>query len=163
MAHHLEPPVITNIEVKDDGVWERFFATQTLLNAIYCFVERCKCFNVPSRLAFNSWALAGDWTVGKEAARLNQSDGRIAFRFHARDLNLVMGPAVPGTSVRFHVILEGQPVTTAHGTDTDHQGNGTVVEQRLYQLIRQAEPIADRKFEIEFPDSGVEAFDFTFG
>jgi hypothetical protein len=74
-----------------------------------------------------------------------------------------MGPAVRGTSVRYRVLLDGQAPNAAHGVDVDDQGNGTVIEQRLYQLIRQKEPIADRQFEIEFLDSGAEAFDFTFG
>jgi hypothetical protein len=88
--------------------------------------------------------------------------GRIAYRFHARDLHLVMGPA-PGTSVRFRVLIDGQPPGAAHGLDVDEQGNGTVAGQRLYQLIRQSGPIADRQFEIEFFGPGVEAFAFTFG
>jgi thiol-disulfide isomerase/thioredoxin len=114
-------------------------------------------------LTLNHWALAGNWTVGKEAAVSNQPSGRIAYRFHARDVNLVMGPPAPGTSVRFRVLIDGQPPGAAHGVDVDTQGNGTVVEQRLYQLVRQPEPIADRQFEIEFIDSGAQAFDFTFG
>ena len=118
---------------------------------------------VPERLGPNHWALAGDWTVGKEAATLNQSNGRIAYRFHARDVNLVMGPATRGTSVRFRVLLDGHPLGPAHGTDVDSAGNGTVIEQRLYQLVRQPGPIADHTLEIEFLDSDVEAFDFTFG
>jgi thiol-disulfide isomerase/thioredoxin len=117
----------------------------------------------PARLSLNHWALAGNWTVSKEPVTLNQSPGQIAFRFHARDLNLVMGPAARGVSVRFRVLLDGQPPGAAHGTDVDVQGSGTVVEQRLYQLIRQVEPIADRQFEIEFLDPGAQAFDFTFG
>jgi len=120
-------------------------------------------YEIPSRLEVNDWALAGDWTAGKEAIRLNQPNGRIAFRFHARDLNLVMGPAGQGTSVPFRVHIDGQPPTAAHGVDIDGHGNGTVVEQRLYQLIRQTGPIVDRQFEVEFLDSGVAAFDFTFG
>jgi hypothetical protein len=99
----------------------------------------------------------------KQSAVLNAANGRIAYRFHARDLHLVMGPAARGTSVRFRVLIDGQPPGAAHGTDVDGQGDGTVIEQRLYQLIRQPEPIADRQFEIEFLDSGVEAFSFTFG
>ena len=94
---------------------------------------------------------------------LNAANGRIAYRFHARDLNLVMGPAERGLSVPFRVLIDGEPPGAAHGTDVDEQGNGTVSEQRLYQLIRQPEPIADRHFEIEFLDSGVEAYCFTFG
>jgi len=114
-------------------------------------------------LKLNQWALSGDWTVEKPLTVLNKPNGRIAYRFHARDLHLVMGPATRGASVRFHVLIDGQPPGAAHGIDVDEQGNGTVTEQRLYQLIRQQKPIADRQFEIEFLDSGVEAFAFTFG
>jgi thiol-disulfide isomerase/thioredoxin len=122
-----------------------------------------RVYSVPERLSLNHWALGGDWTVGREAISLNQSNGRIAYPFHARDLNLVMGPAARGTSVRFRVLIDGQPPSSAHGVDVDVQGNGRVVEQRLYQLIRQPEPIGDRQFEIEFFDPGAEAYDFTFG
>jgi thiol-disulfide isomerase/thioredoxin len=120
-------------------------------------------YAVPARLRLNHWALSGDWTVGKQATVLNKANGRIAYRFHARDLHLVMGPAARGTSVRFRVLIDGKPPGAAHGIDVDDKGNGTVTEQRLYQLIRQPKPIADRQFEIEFLDSGVEAFAFTFG
>jgi hypothetical protein len=120
-------------------------------------------YALPERLNLNHWALAGNWTVGKEPVTLNQPPGRIAYRFHARDLNLVMGPPARGTSVRFRVLLDGQPPGGAHGNDVDGEGGGTVVEQRLYQLIRQAGPIGDRLFEIEFLDSSAQAFDFTFG
>ena len=120
-------------------------------------------YAVPARLGLNQWALSGDWTVEKQAAVLNKANGRIAYRFHARDLHLVMGPAARGTSVRFRVLIDGQPPGAAHGVDVDEQGNGTVTEQRLYQLIRQPQPIADRQFEIEFLDPGVEAYAFTFG
>jgi thiol-disulfide isomerase/thioredoxin len=120
-------------------------------------------YDVPARLELNHWALSGDWTAEKQVIVLNQANGRIAYRFHARDLHLVMGPAARGTSVRFRVLIDGRPPGAAHGTDADDQGNGTVREQRMYQLIRQSEPIADRQFEIEFLDPGVEAFSFTFG
>jgi thiol-disulfide isomerase/thioredoxin len=122
-----------------------------------------RVYAAPAQLKLNHWALSGDWTMQKPATVLNKANGRIAYRFHARDLHLVMGPAAPGTSVRFRVLIDGQPPGAAHGIDVDDQGNGTVTEQRLYQLIRQAMPIADRQFEIEFLDSGVEAFAFTFG
>jgi thiol-disulfide isomerase/thioredoxin len=125
--------------------------------------NKSRVYATPVRLSLNHWALSGDWTVGKQSIVLNQANGRIAYCFHARDLHLVMGPAVRGTSVRFRVFLDGQAPNAAHGVDVDDQGNGTVIEQRLYQLIRQKEPIADRQFEIEFLDSGAEAFDFTFG
>ena len=126
-------------------------------------VDKRRTYTALARLQVNHWALSGDWTIGKEAAVLNNPNGRIAYRFHARDLNLVMGPAARGTPVRFRVLIDGRPPGAAHGTDVDEQGNGTVTEQRLYQLIRQPKPIADRQFEIEFLDPGVEAFDFTFG
>jgi thiol-disulfide isomerase/thioredoxin len=126
-------------------------------------LDKRRVYAVPARLRLNQWALSGDWTVQKQATVLNKANGRIAYRFHARDLHLVMGPAARGTSVRFRVLIDGQPPGAAHGVDVDDKGNGTVSEQRLYQLIRQPKPIADRQFEIEFLDSGVEAFAFTFG
>jgi thiol-disulfide isomerase/thioredoxin len=122
-----------------------------------------RLYTVTERLMLNHWALAGEWTVGKEATVLNEANGRIAYRFHARDLHLVMGPAARGTSVRFRVLLDGRPPGEAYGSDADSQGNGTVSDQRLYQLIRQPGHITDRQFEIEFLVAGVEAFVFTFG
>ena len=126
-------------------------------------LDKSRTYAVPTRLKLNHWALSGDWTVKKPAVVLNQANGRIAYRFHARDVNLVMGPAARGTSVRFRVLIDGKPPGVAHGSDVDDQGNGAVGEQRTYQLIRQPKPIVDRQFEIEFLDTGVEAFDFTFG
>jgi len=120
-------------------------------------------YAAPARLSLNHWALAGDWTVENQATVLNKAGGRVAYRFHARDLHLVVGPAARGSSVRFRVLIDGQPPGAAHGIDVDDQGNGTVTDQRMYQLIRQPKPIADRQFEIEFLDSGVEVFAFTFG
>jgi thiol-disulfide isomerase/thioredoxin len=126
-------------------------------------VDTRHVYVAPARLKLNHWALSGDWTVKEHASVLNQANGRIVYRFHARDLNLVMGPAARGTSVRFRVFIDGEPPGSAHGSDVDEQGNGTATQQRLYQLIRQPKPIADRQFEIEFLDAGVEAFAFTFG
>jgi thiol-disulfide isomerase/thioredoxin len=126
-------------------------------------VDKPRVYSAPARFSLNHWALAGDWTVGRGATVLHAANGRIAYRFHARDLHLVMGLAARGTSVRFRVFIDGQAPGAAHGIDVDEQGNGTVTEQRLYQLIRQPKPIADRQFEIEFLDAGVEAFAFTFG
>ncbi|WP_207957142.1 thioredoxin family protein [Rubrobacter tropicus] len=126
-------------------------------------LDRRRVYAFPARLRLNHWALSGDWTVERQATVLNEANGRIAYRFRARDLHLVMGPAARGTTARFRVLIDGQPPGAAHGIDVDDQGNGTVTEQRLYQLIRQPKPNADRRFEIEFLDSGVEAFAFTFG
>ncbi len=122
-------------------------------------------YTIPARLGRNQWALSGDWTMAEEATTLNAADGQIACRFHARDLNLnlVMGPAAPQTPVRCRVLIDGQPSGDAHGSDVDRDGNGTVTQQRVYQLIRQPGPITDRTFEITFPDPGVQTYCFTFG
>ncbi len=117
----------------------------------------------PDRLKLNHWALAGDWTLEKRASVLNQADGRISFRFHARDVHLVMGPPERGTSVPFRVLLDGHTPGSAHGVDIDEDGHGAVAQQRLHQLIRQEGQIDDRTFEITFLAPGVEAYVFTFG
>jgi thiol-disulfide isomerase/thioredoxin len=120
-------------------------------------------YSVPPRLGLNQWALSGDWIMEEEPATLNAAGGQIACRFHARDLNLVMGPAAPGTSLRFRVGVDGQPPGEAHGTDTDADGNGTLAQQRVYQLIRQPGPVTECTFEITFLDPGAQAYCFTFG
>ena len=120
-------------------------------------------YTAPERFPLNHWALSGVWTIGDQATVLNAANGRITYRFHARDLHLVLSPASSGRSVRFRVLLDGQAPGDTHGLDVDDRGNGVVTEPRLYQLIRQRQPIADRQFEIEFLDPGVEAYVFTFG
>jgi len=126
-------------------------------------LNKSHVYGYPTRLGLNNWALQGEWTVGREAVALNTANGRIAYHFHARDLHLVMGPEMRGTSIPFRVLIDGHPPGPDHGSDIDDEGNGSVIEQRLYQLIRQTEPVADHVFEIQFLGSGVEAFDFTFG
>jgi thiol-disulfide isomerase/thioredoxin len=137
--------------------------TENFASAGSAVLDEPRVYDAPARLGLNDWALSGDWTVEPQAAVLNEAGGRIAYRFHARDLHLVMGPAERGTSVEFRVLIDGGVPDAAKGIDVDEQGNGTLCEQRLYQLIRQEKPIADRLFEIEFLDSGVEAYCFTFG
>jgi thiol-disulfide isomerase/thioredoxin len=122
-----------------------------------------RSYTAPAHLRLNHWALSGDWTVQEQAVVLNEANGRIAYRFHARDLHLVMGPATRGSFVRYRVRLDGEPPRTAHGGDVDEQGFGTADYPRLYQLIRQQGPVEERTFEIEFLDAGVEAYAFTFG
>lgn len=117
----------------------------------------------PGSLQLNQWTLVGAWTHGDESALLGKANGTVAHRFHARDLHLIMGTAAPETSVSFRVRIDGQPPGASHGLDVDESGNGTVSGPRMYPLIRQAAPIADRLFEIEFLDPGVEVFGFTFG
>ena len=121
-----------------------------------------RAYTVP-RLTLNQWGLAGNWTVKGRAAVLNEPNGTVAYRFHARDVNLIMGVPPGSRSVRFTVTVDGKPPGAAHGSDTDDQGNGTAGRQRTYQLVRLQTQIADREFEIKFADPGVEAFCFTFG
>jgi thiol-disulfide isomerase/thioredoxin len=126
-------------------------------------VGRPATYDAPEMLMLNQWALSGDWTIEAGASVLTGTEGRIAFRFHARDVHLVMGPATAGAPVPFRVLLDGQAPATAHGLDVDEQGRGRLEQQRLHQLIRQHGPIADRTFEITFLGPGVEAYVFTFG
>jgi len=117
----------------------------------------------PASLQLDEWSLLGDWTVRGENAVLNEADGSIIYRFHARDLHLVLGPAADGKPIRFRVTIEGKAPGVDHGTDTDADGQGIVDSQRLYQLVRQNGVIRDRTFAIEFLDPGVQAYAFTFG
>jgi thiol-disulfide isomerase/thioredoxin len=126
-------------------------------------LDEPRAFDVPDELERNHWALAGDWTIGRRASVLDGADGRIVFRFHARDVHLVMGPPARGTSVPFRVLVDGDPPGAAHGLDVDEQGRGTLEQQRLHQLIRQPGSITDRTFEISFTAPGAEAYSFTFG
>jgi thiol-disulfide isomerase/thioredoxin len=120
-------------------------------------------YALPALLRLNDWGLLGTWTRQREFATLNTAGGRITYRFHARDLNLVMGPASRGSAVRFRILIDGKAPGADHGIDVDEQGVGTLNEQRLYQLVRQKGQVAERQFEIEFLDPGVEAYVFTFG
>jgi thiol-disulfide isomerase/thioredoxin len=122
-----------------------------------------RTYVMPDSLKLNHWALSGDWTIESGASVLHRADGGIAFRFHARDVHLVMGPGSRGTSVPFRVLVDGEPPGDAHGLDADEQGLGTLVQQRLHQLIRERGSITDRTFEITFLGPGVEAYAFTFG
>ncbi|WP_353182110.1 cytochrome c biogenesis protein CcdA [Bosea sp. (in: a-proteobacteria)] len=117
----------------------------------------------PGMPRLNEWGLSGQWTIGKEHAALDAPDGGITYRFHARDLHLVLGPAADGKPLRFRVTIDGAPPGTDSGIDVDAEGNGLVTGQRLYQLIRQGGPIKDRTFEIRFLDAGAQAYAFTFG
>jgi methionine-S-sulfoxide reductase len=125
--------------------------------------DSVKDYSLPAKLALNQWALAGRWKVSAEKATLSVPPGRVVFRFRARDLHLVLGPGPERKPVRFRVLLDGKPPGADHGMDTDEAGNGTVREQRLYQLIRQKGTVGEHEFTIEFLDGHVEAYSFTFG
>jgi cytochrome c biogenesis protein CcdA/thiol-disulfide isomerase/thioredoxin len=120
-------------------------------------------YSLPKHLELNQWGFGGNWTDHAQAAILDSSRGRIVYRFHARDLHLVLGPSADGKPVRFRVTIDGHAPGVSHGVDTDAAGNGMITDHRLYQLIRQKDPIEDRTFEIEFLDPGAQAFAFTFG
>jgi len=125
--------------------------------------DQAKTYATPAQPALNDWGLAGSWTIGSERALLSGPTGRITYRFHGRDLHLVLGPGPDGKPVRFRVTLDGQAPGEAHGVDITADGSGIVTEQRLYQLIRQSGDIQDHSFSIEFLDPGVAAYAFTFG
>ena len=160
----------TGIEAEAD--WEDLRSPETYLG--YSRAERFvspggasrdepREYEVPAALNLNRWGLVGDWTIGRQAAVVNAPGGTIAHRFHARDLHLVMAPARDDRPVRFRVLLDGDPPGAAHGVDSDSDGEGSVTEPRLYQLIRQPTPVSDRSFEITFLDAGARAYVFTFG
>ncbi len=125
--------------------------------------DRSYSYTAPSGPALNRWGLGGRWRVGAEQATLLDAGGRIVFRFHARDLHLVLGPGADDKPVRFIVRLDGAAPGPDHGVDCDADGRGTVTSQRLYQLIRSSTPVGEHTFEIEFLDPQVQAFAFTFG
>ena len=166
----LVTPEISAIEAPAD--WETLGSPET-----YVGYERAERFVSPDRmlpdqrrtyvdapeLDLNEWSLSGDWTVGRQATVMNEPDGAITYRFHARDVNLVLGPSESGDQVQFRVHIDGAPPGEAHGSDVDDQGTGTIVECRLYQLVRQPDGAGDRTFEIAFLDPGAHAYVFTFG
>jgi thiol-disulfide isomerase/thioredoxin len=125
--------------------------------------DRGHSYEAPRDLDLNQWALSGEWAVGDQPTELNEAGGRISHRFHARDVNLVMGARGGEGSVEFEVRIDGEPPGDAHGLDVGADGRGTVAEERLYQLVRQPGSDSDRTFEIAFDDSGVQVYVFTFG
>ncbi|MCP1441512.1 cytochrome c biogenesis protein CcdA/thiol-disulfide isomerase/thioredoxin [Pseudomonas sp. GGS8] len=125
--------------------------------------DKATAYSPPSQLALNDWSLDGQWAVGPERAVSIAADSRIVYRFHARDLHLVLGPGADRKPVRFKVLIDGKPPGDAHGIDVAPDGSGSVTEQRLYQLVRQSAGVKDRTFSIEFLDPGVSAYAFTFG
>jgi thiol-disulfide isomerase/thioredoxin len=155
----LVSPVLEGFEVQAD--WENLQSPETYLGA-----DQAQNFagsgSDGRELRLNQWALSGDWTIEGGKSVLNGSEGGVVFRFHARDVNLVMGPP-RGESVPFRVRVDGEPPSDAQGLDVDEEGRGTLAQQRLYQLIRELGSISDRTFEIVFEAPGAEAYCFTFG
>ena len=159
LGNGLVAVALEGFEVQAD--WQNLESPETYLGS-----EQARNFarGAPTdTLRLNQWTLSGDWAVERRASVLNGPDGRIAFRFHARDVNLVMGPPERGASVPFRVLVDGEPPRDAHGLDVDEQGRGTLAQQRLHQLVREPAAITDRTVEIEFLEPGAEAYCFTFG
>jgi cytochrome c biogenesis protein CcdA/thiol-disulfide isomerase/thioredoxin len=150
-------------QVKSPETYVGYTRAENFANVGVLVKDHPNTYSAPSLSQLNQWGLGGVWTVEGERAILDSVPGRIVFRFHARDLHLVLGPTADGKPVRFRVLLDGKAPGEAHGVDVDASGAGTVGSQRLYQLIRQTGPVEDRTFTIEFQDAGVQAFSFTFG
>jgi thiol-disulfide isomerase/thioredoxin len=149
--------------VTDDGFEAQADWTNLQSPEAYLGSEQAQNYvdGAPERLELNQWALSGDWAIEPRASVLNESHGQIRFRFHARDVHLVLRPQ--DAPVPFRVRVDGEPPGDGHGLDVDRDGHGTLDEPRLYQLIRQPGSISDRTFEITFQEPGVEAYAFTFG
>jgi thiol-disulfide isomerase/thioredoxin len=125
------------------------------------FDER-RSYELPERLHFNHWALAGEWTIGREKVVLDRGGGSIAFRFHARDAHLVLSPGA-GEPIPFRVLLDGEAPGRSHGVDVDEDGNGLLRDGRMYQLVREHDVVRQRMLEVTFLEPGAEAYAFTFG
>ncbi len=122
--------------MKSPETYLGYESTQNFASPGGAVLDKARVYAAPGQFRLNQWALSGSWTMRRDASVLTHANGRIAYRFHARDVHLVMGPAARGNSVRFRVLIDGQPPGAAHGVDVDDQGYGTVAEQRMYQLIR---------------------------
>jgi hypothetical protein len=166
----LVTPEVTGVEVAAD--WETlgspesyvgYARAQNLASPGGVVADEPRLYDAAPELGLNEWSLSGNWTVGREPALSNEPDCRIAYRFQARDVNLVMGPSAGADTVRFRVSIDGEPPGEFHGTDIDEGGNGTVSDARLYQLVRRPEGGAEGTFEITFLDPGAQAYVFTFG
>ena len=168
-------PAFVSVEPRGTEVaanWANLGSPETYLGALQTsgfaspdggYVGKSHAYGPAGDLRLNEWAPTGTWTIAQHASVLDEPNGRIAFRFRARDVNLVMGPATRGTTIPYRVYLEGRAPGDDHGTDVDNDGRGTLTEQRLYQLIRRGDATDTALFEIEFLDAGAEAYCFTFG
>src|SRR5476651_2265140 len=150
-------------EVKSPETYVGYQRAENFVPEASLAADKVAMYNPPAQLALNNWSLGGQWNVGSERATASAPASRIVYRFHARDLHLVLGPGSDGKPVRFKVLIDGKAPGEAHGTDVAPDGSGTVTEQRLYQLVRQPGAVKDRTFTIEFLDPQVAAYAFTFG
>jgi thiol-disulfide isomerase/thioredoxin len=165
-----KPVAVRGLGAEADPDWRNLRSPETYLglgqssaSVREVLADRSRVYAFPTRLRLNEWALAGRWRMTRDSAASDAAHDRIAFRFHARDMHLVMGPRTRGETIPFRVTIDGKPPGDAHGVDIDADGHGRLDSQRMYQLIRQTSPVEDRQFEIEFLVPGAEVFVFTFG
>jgi thiol-disulfide isomerase/thioredoxin len=165
-----KPVTVRGTGAEADADWRNLRTPETYISQAHSSAsvrevlpDRSRAYAFPSQLKLNEWALAGRWRMNRDSATSEAAHDRIAFRFHARDLHMVMGPLARDARIPFRVTVDGKPPGAAHGTDVDAEGRGMLDGQRMYQLIRQSAPIAPRQFEIEFFEAGAEVFVFTFG
>ena len=165
-----EPVSVEGLGVEAEADWNNLRTPETYLgsgrserfaSADGAFDER-RGYQLPDRLRVNHWALAGEWTIGRAKVVLDEADGSIAYRFHARDAHLVLSPG-PRGPIPFRLLLDGEAPRPSHGVDVDEDGNGVLREGRLYQLVRQHDGVRERTLEITFLEPGAEAYAFTFG
>ena len=165
-----EPVSVEGLGVEAEADWNNLRTPETYLGSGRserfasvdgAFDER-RGYQLPDRLRVNHWALAGEWTIGREKVVLDEADGSIAYRFHARDAHLVLSPG-PRGPIPFRLLLDGEAPRPSHGVDVDEDGNGVLREGRLYQLVRQHDGVRERTLEITFLEPGAEAYAFTFG
>ena len=165
-----EPVSVEGLGVEAEADWNNLRTPETYLGSGRserfasvdgAFDER-RGYQLPDRLRVNHWALAGEWTIGREKVVLDEADGSIAYRFHARDAHLVLSPG-PRGPIPFRLLLDGEAPRPSHGVDVDEDGNGMLREGRLYQLVRQHDGVRERTLEITFLEPGAEAYAFTFG
>jgi len=150
-------------DVRSPETYAGYARTESFASAGGLAQDSPRIYSLPARPSLNQWGLGGVWNVGAESAALQESSGKIVFRFHSRDLHMVLAPPMGGKPVRFKVRLGGVAPGADHGVDSNADGAGEIRQPRMYQLIRQKGPIQDRTFEIEFLDPGVRVFSFTFG
>jgi hypothetical protein len=166
-----EPVTVEGLGVEAEADWDQLRTPETYLgygrsehfaSPGGAALDERRSYELPERLPFSGWALAGEWTIGREKVLLDQADGSIAYRFHARDAHLVLSPGAH-EPIRFRVRLDGEAPGPSHGDDVDEDGNGELGHGRMYQLVRQHDRVRERTVEITFFDPGAEAYAFTFG
>ena len=150
-------------DLRSNETYLGYAQAQNFVSSGGAYEDAAARYRTVSAMSLDRWSLAGVWTIGSESAALTEAPGRIAYRFHARDLNLVLAAPSRGGPVRFRIKIDGAPPGADHGVDADADGWGSVQQNRMYQLVRQTKPVVDRTFEIEFLDAGVRAYVFTFG